>query len=180
LRGGGGSPGGWWQSAAVGRGCVHIPRACMPVFRFSCCRSCLVLCARSWASRPAGFSTCTSSSPCPGACPAGRRSCTSPAGRRAAGVLVLCGVMACPAVHEPVGARVTRRGLSCAQSCTAGACRPLRAHASPMAIPRPSELYGHAGACCAAAAAQRRLSTTCTSAVRPSWAVVACVHLVNV
>ena len=31
----------------------------MPVSCFSCCRSCLELCARSWSSRPAGFSACT-------------------------------------------------------------------------------------------------------------------------
>jgi hypothetical protein len=77
--------------------------------------------------------------PSPGACPAGRRSCTSPAGRRAAAVLVLCDVMACAAVHEPVGARATRRGLvlcGVVRPCTPGRLQaPVpRRHVRPLSF----------------------------------------------
>ena len=57
--------------------------------------------------------------------------------------VVLCCVVLCCAVLCCVV-------LCCAVLCRRarpGACRPLRALASPMAIPRPSEVYGHAGAC---------------------------------
>ena len=97
------------RSAANGRGCVHIPRACMPVSRFSCRRSCLVLCARRWASISAGFSTCTAGRP---SWSAGPWSIVHEPGRPLCGRRHSCCAVACPAGHEPVGARATRRGNS--------------------------------------------------------------------
>jgi len=118
---------GWWQSATVGRGCVHNPRASLPVSCFSCCRSCLVLCARSRASRPAGFSACTTGRP---SWSAGPWSIVHEPGRpTSAVVLALCCVMACPAVHEPAGARARVTGSvvrSRTQPAPAGPYGPAR------------------------------------------------------
>jgi hypothetical protein len=93
-----------WPTAAE---CVHNPRACMPASRFSCRRSCLELCARSRASLPAGFSTCTIGRPTWSAAPL---SIVHEPGRPLCGRRRSCCAVACPAVHEPVGAHVTRRG----------------------------------------------------------------------
>jgi hypothetical protein len=91
-------------------------------------------------------------------------------------VIVLCGVMACPDVHEPVGARATRRGLCCAELCAVVHGRRLQAPTGSRVAYGCTTAVETIRACrrlSAAAAAWCRLSTWCTSAGRPSWADVA-------
>jgi hypothetical protein len=108
----------------------------MLVSCFSCGRSCLGLCARSWSSLPAGFSTCTAGRPSWSAGPwsivhePGRPSCGRCARVVCCGVLrcaaVCCGArVVCPDAHEPVGARAKRRGLVLCGRARPGACRVL-------------------------------------------------------
>jgi hypothetical protein len=174
-RGVGGSPGGWWQSADVGRRRLQLSRACMPIFCFACCRSCLVLCARCRSSVSAGFSTCTAGRS--GPLPIVHELRSADVGR--------CRVLWCGVIPYGIPGRAGAPGGSCdasgarvvrcrAQSCMAGACRPLWAQRRLWPYAAVRSLW----ACWRLLCGRGRMVSpiACTCAGRPSWPTSRRVH----